>query len=160
MCSVAPPAGVFLQSMVRNIPHFILSYLVHSQRQVIFFSLSKSKKELSEVPAPAPCSICNKFAQFIAAEPQTVRTWAKLSWAFCCKQYTMGWEGFSAQSERTSGGCFTGGLTAPSLSHFYTCDLSSLFHLPLFRYELLRIVKEYCIMSSPKKDLPTDGSWY
>lgn len=44
MWSVGPQAGVFLQSMVKKIPHFILSYLVHSQRQVTFFFLSKSKR--------------------------------------------------------------------------------------------------------------------
>lgn len=56
----------------------LYSLLLGSQSEAgyLFFSLSKSKKELSEVPAPAPCSICNKFAQFIAAEPQTVQTWA------------------------------------------------------------------------------------
>lgn len=83
VCSVAPQAGVFLWSKcVKKVPHTLFSLTWFTVRgRLFFFSLSKSEKKLSEVSAPF--SICNIYAHFIAAEPQTVRTsaiaWLSLS---------------------------------------------------------------------------------
>lgn len=153
MWSVTPQAGVFLWSKCVKNPHTLYSLLLGSQSEAgYFFPLhQRVKKSCRKYQHHFLSAIYMLISLLLNPRQYEPKWW--LGWAFHCKQYTMDTEDFSVQRKRTSGGCFTEGLAAPSLSHFCTCDVSSLLHLPLFRCKLLWIVKEYYIISSTNKNL-------